>query len=61
MIWINDIEGSPPAGEYRNDRSHYEDETVEDNITAELVRGTKGPYELLDPSMSAFPLSAPSG
>ncbi|CAF9940894.1 MAG: hypothetical protein HETSPECPRED_002670 [Heterodermia speciosa] len=46
--------GSPPAGEYRNDRSHYEDETVEDNITAELVRGTKGPYELLDPNFKVI-------
>lgn len=41
---------------YRKDLSNYEGETIEENITTELVRGTKGPLELLDPSMSAFPL-----
>ena len=46
---------------YRKDLSNYDDETVDDNITAELVRGTNGPYELLDPSMSALPLSASLG
>ena len=46
---------------YRKDLSNYDGETVEDNITEELVRGTKGSYETLNPSMSAFLLSASSG
>ena len=60
-IWVNRIEGSPPAGRYNKDLSNYDGETVEDNITEELVRGTKGEYEPLDHSMVAFPPSCSSG
>lgn len=49
---IDNFKGPQRVGLYRNDLSNYEGESVDDDISAILVRGTEGSEERLDPSTS---------
>lgn len=52
VLQIDNITGLDRGGHYRKDPSNCEGETVDDDVSAVLVRGTEGLEEKLDPSTS---------